>query len=169
MHINPFIESKVALENDCKNKKITIVLVYMSFFSGETPCSATGAGTGAKRGRPHVDPKGRAMKTPKRKMQLCLRSHAVPNHARVPWPRTIHGAGEPAGHRTRILYRHQLYYTLPHLTIFTRTIFTLARHFCIIFQTRSSLIVCTRCMRAMFILKDVHARHERIQWHTSGI
>ena len=51
MHINPFIESKVALENDCKNKKITIVLVYMSFFSGETPCSATGAGTGAKRGR----------------------------------------------------------------------------------------------------------------------
>ena len=51
MHINPFIESKVSLENECKNAKITIVLVYMGFFSGEAPCSATGAANGAKRGR----------------------------------------------------------------------------------------------------------------------
>ena len=50
MHINPFIESKMAFKNECKDGKPTIVLIYMGFFSRETPCSATGAATGAKWG-----------------------------------------------------------------------------------------------------------------------
>ena len=55
MHINPFFESKTALENDCKNEKIAIVLIYMDFFSRETPCSATEAATGAERGAPPAE------------------------------------------------------------------------------------------------------------------
>jgi len=40
----------MALETGCKNKKITVVFIYMGFFSRENPCSVTGAVTGAKRG-----------------------------------------------------------------------------------------------------------------------
>jgi len=40
----------MALKTGCKNKKITVVFIYMGFFSRKIPCSVTGAVTGAKRG-----------------------------------------------------------------------------------------------------------------------